>query len=173
MKLPVFCQIVHSSCKIVVGGSVKVGIPVMTHMKSVCFLTKKFANSSVILPYFLIWARRTERTHIHTVPHNSSPAKSYNKLANKSANTLPDSLHSEFRGMKEKGGKQQTLRKYLSHMWGAVATSQRSNPGTCHVSWHAHTHKQLSGQLTTWRKAWEETEMLDASMAVSELSEVR
>lgn len=147
MKLPVFCQIVHSSCKTVVGGSVKVGIPVMTHMKSVCFLTKKFANSSVILPYSLIRARRTERTHTHTVPHNCSPAKSYNKLANKSANTLPDSLQSECGGIKEKGGKQQTLRKYLPHVWGAVAASQRSNPGICQVSGHLHAHKQLSGQL--------------------------
>lgn len=81
------CQIVHSSRKTVGGGSVKVGVLLMTHMKSVYVLTKKFAHSLVTLPHFLSWTRNRGRPPLHTILHNSSPAKSNNKIANKTVNT--------------------------------------------------------------------------------------
>ena len=105
-KLPVFCQIVHSSCKIVGGGSIKVGVPVMTHMKSVYGLTKKLAHSLVTLPHFLRWAKRRGWTPLRTIPVDSSPAKSNNKIANKSVNTLPGSFYSKRIGTEGKDGKE-------------------------------------------------------------------
>lgn len=61
----------------------------MTHLKSVYGLTKKFAHSLVTLPHFLSWTMNRGRPPLHTILHNTSPAKSNNKTANKTVNTSP------------------------------------------------------------------------------------